>query len=160
MKGSNVFEGEFDRVFDSASSQLEIFEAVEQSIHRVLEGQNSAIFAYGQTNTGKTYTMLGPPNSMSLDSGGAACDGAGLIPRAMSTLFHLCSGAEQGNARFELECSYVQVYNERVLDLLAPPHQKGIGDEFERGHVDVARPRRHEIGESQQRQRSESRARA
>merc|ERR1711959_443379 len=51
--------GTFDRVFPPDASQEQVFGEAEGSVLSVLEGFNSTIFAYGQTGTGKTYTMLG-----------------------------------------------------------------------------------------------------
>ena len=75
------------------------------------EGYNACIFAYGQTGSGKTYTMMGsqPGN-------------VGLIPRICEGLFSKMSH-DQENFRisYRTEVSYLEIYNERVRDLLRPP---------------------------------------
>ena len=75
------------------------------------EGYNACIFAYGQTGSGKTYTMMGsqPGN-------------VGLIPRICEGLFSKMNH-DQENFRisYRTEVSYLEIYNERVRDLLRPP---------------------------------------
>jgi DNA replication protein DnaC len=48
----------FDRVFSQDTSQAEVFEYVQDSVQQVTQGYNCTVFAYGQTGTGKTHTML------------------------------------------------------------------------------------------------------
>ena len=75
------------------------------------EGYNACIFAYGQTGSGKTFTMMGnQPTSV------------GLIPRICEGLFSKMR-QDQGNHRisYRTEVSYLEIYNERVRDLLRPP---------------------------------------
>lgn len=72
---------DFDEVFGPNSTQEEFFNiAISPVVSQVLDGYNCTIFAYGYTNSGKTYTMEGnlstPP-----------ADAAGVIPRAISALF-------------------------------------------------------------------------
>ena len=50
---------QFDKAFEKDSTQAEVYEGVRPLITAALEGYNSTIFAYGQTGTGKTHTMLG-----------------------------------------------------------------------------------------------------
>ncbi|XP_030052209.1 LOW QUALITY PROTEIN: kinesin-like protein KIF16B [Microcaecilia unicolor] len=71
------------------------------------EGYNACIFAYGQTGSGKSYTMMGNPGD------------AGLIPRICEGLFSRISEVtRKGDASFRTEVSYLEIYNERVRDLL------------------------------------------
>ena len=80
----------------------------------VLEGFNCTIFAYGQTGTGKTYTMEGG-SCKSLD-GRALSKDAGVIPRAINQIFtHL----ESISAESSVQVSFMEVYNEELTDLLA-----------------------------------------
>ena len=53
-------ECEYDRVFDIHSTQEDVWEYVKDEVKVLLEGVNVCILAYGQTSTGKTYTMMGP----------------------------------------------------------------------------------------------------
>ncbi|XP_017297699.1 kinesin-like protein KIF16B isoform X4 [Kryptolebias marmoratus] len=71
------------------------------------EGYNACVFAYGQTGSGKSYTMMGLPGD------------AGLIPRICEGLFSRISEATRWDeASFRTEVSYLEIYNERVRDLL------------------------------------------
>ncbi|KAJ4450484.1 Kinesin-like protein Klp98A, partial [Periplaneta americana] len=77
-------------------------------IESAFEGYNACVFAYGQTGSGKTFTMMGSPECQ------------GLIPRICKTLFNrMAAGKEQG-ASYRTEVSYLEIYNERVKDLLQP----------------------------------------
>ncbi|KNC55589.1 kinesin family member 17 [Thecamonas trahens ATCC 50062] len=126
----------FDTVLTEQASQEEVYGQVAPIVDGVLNGINGTIFAYGQTSTGKTYTMLGAQGLASWaddesegGSGGAdvfgaeaapADDGgAGLIPRAVQTLFAAANRAgESGDAAISMYCSYLEIYNEKLYDLL------------------------------------------
>ena len=76
----------FDHCFNSDSTQEEVYNAtVRPSVDAVLSGYNATVFAYGQTGTGKTFTM----------QGGDTTETAGIGPRAIGQLF------EEIDARFE-----------------------------------------------------------
>ena len=74
-----------------------------------MEGYNAVIFAYGQTASGKTYTL----------SGDSADQEPGIIPRAMKDVFAFIRKTEK--REYLLRCSYLEIYNESIIDLLAPP---------------------------------------
>jgi kinesin family protein 3/17 len=82
----------------------------------VLEGYNGTMFAYGQTGCGKTHTMMGP--SAALDPGSPDSDQRGIIPRAVRQIFGFIEAADK-NIKFLVRCSYLEIYNENILDLLA-----------------------------------------
>lgn len=103
----------FDRVFGPESDQGMVFEAVSGSLDEMLQGYNCTIFAYGQTGTGKTYTMTGDFN---LDERGEAAANAGIVPRALVELFKRLSGSAGENS---VKLSYVELYNEELRDLLS-----------------------------------------
>eukprot|EP00041_Stephanoeca_diplocostata_P037818 m.1447794 g.1447794 ORF g.1447794 m.1447794 type:complete len:1137 (+) comp25110_c0_seq12:126-3536(+) len=70
-------------------------------------GYNACIFAYGQTGSGKTYTMMGAPND------------DGIIPRLCESLFETCASKKTADIKHTVEVSYMEIYNEKVQDLLA-----------------------------------------
>lgn len=76
----------------------------------MLAGYNCTIFAYGQTGTGKTYTMSGDMT----DTLGILSDNAGIIPRVLYSLFHLLKDTESS-----VKCSFIELYNEDLRDLLS-----------------------------------------
>ena len=79
----------------------------------MLAGYNCTIFAYGQTGTGKTYTMSGDMN----DTYGMLSDAAGIIPRALHALF---TKLEIDDAECSVKCSFIELYNEELRDLISP----------------------------------------
>ena len=101
----------FDQVFDEESTQQEIFELVGKPLcEHALAGYNTTIFAYGQTGAGKTHTMHGPSS---------AGEDRGLVPRVMEHLFALQAREErQSQLRCHCVASYLEIYNETVIDLL------------------------------------------
>lgn len=104
----------FDKVFSSAADQAMIYDDVVTPIlDEMLSGYNCTIFAYGQTGTGKTYTMSGDMN----DTYGMLSDAAGIIPRALHALF---SKLELDDAESSVKCSFIELYNEELRDLISP----------------------------------------
>mmetsp|Transcript_65799 Transcript_65799/g.122709 ORF Transcript_65799/g.122709 Transcript_65799/m.122709 type:complete len:970 (-) Transcript_65799:71-2980(-) len=102
-----------DHVFGPNSTQEEVYnQAVTPICDAVINGYNGAVIAYGQTGSGKTYTMFG---SM---TGGSGINGKsrGIAPRAVTQLFDALSQ----QSCWSVEVSVLEIYNERVRDLLAP----------------------------------------
>ncbi|KAK4144803.1 kinesin-like protein bimC [Dichotomopilus funicola] len=103
----------FDRVFSQAADQGMVFEEVVKPVlDEMLSGYNCTIFAYGQTGTGKTYTMSGDLT----ESMGMLSDNAGIIPRVLQALFKKLELDEQENS---VRCSFIELYNEELRDLLS-----------------------------------------
>lgn len=101
----------FDNVFTAFSTQEEVFTTTMKPVIRdVLTGFESTVFAYGQTGTGKTHTMEG-----SLDHP----DDYGVIPRAAEAIFEQLNKEELQYESFRILCSYLEIYNEDLCDLLA-----------------------------------------
>ncbi|XP_006162501.1 kinesin-like protein KIFC2 isoform X3 [Tupaia chinensis] len=93
-----------DWVFPPDASQEEVFRELEPAVLSCLGGYSVCIFTYGQTGTGKTYSMEGPPED------------PGIAPRALQSLFReMGAGRQHG-----VTLSMVEIYNEAVRDLLAP----------------------------------------
>ncbi|XP_076636347.1 kinesin-like protein Klp61F [Colletes latitarsis] len=107
----------FDRVFGSFSTQVEVYNAVvHPMVEEVLAGYNCTVFAYGQTGTGKTFTMEGVDIDPSLHW--RTDNNVGIIPRALSDLFdELLITAEQ---EYSIRVTFLELYNEEVYDLLSP----------------------------------------
>ncbi|GMG17301.1 unnamed protein product [Phytophthora fragariaefolia] len=101
----------FDRVFGARAAQSDVFQRVGAPITRAcLEGYNGTIFAYGQTGSGKTFTMQGPDDGLGADAR------RGLVPRVFDFLFD--SVADDRRVQRSVVCSFLEIYNERVFDLL------------------------------------------
>ncbi|KAK7311432.1 hypothetical protein RJT34_09570 [Clitoria ternatea] len=110
----------FDSVADMAATQLDIFEHVGVPlVDNCLAGFNSSVFAYGQTGSGKTYTMWGPANSLSEEN-----DQQGLAPRVFQQLFARINEEQTKHSdkqhMYECHCSFLEIYNEQITDLLDP----------------------------------------
>ncbi|OWZ37339.1 kinesin family member 11 [Cryptococcus neoformans c45] len=116
----------FDKVFGPEADQTMVFnEVAEGMLGEVLSGYNCTIFAYGQTGTGKTYTMQGDLELTNLD---APKSTAGIVPRVLHRLFSILES--QADTEYSVKCSYVELYNEELRDLLAPEYrgeQSGTG---------------------------------
>ncbi|KAL6907643.1 hypothetical protein ACP4OV_002682 [Aristida adscensionis] len=103
----------FDKVFGPKSQQREIYEhAVAPIVSDVLEGYNCTVFAFGQTGTGKTYTMEGEMRQKA----GELPDTAGVIPRAVRHIFDVL---EAQKADYSIKVTFLELYNEEITDLLA-----------------------------------------
>ncbi|PSR91493.1 Kinesin-like protein [Actinidia chinensis var. chinensis] len=109
----------FNKVFNPAATQEEVFLDTQPLIRSVLDGYNVCIFAYGQTGSGKTYTMTGPNISSKEDWG--------VNYRALNDLFHL-SQSRKNTIAYEVSVQMVEIYNEQVRDLLSfDTSQKRLG---------------------------------
>lgn len=104
----------FDKVFGPTSQQKDLYDqAVWPIVFEVLEGYNCTIFAYGQTGTGKTYTMEGGGRKKN----GEFPSDAGVIPRAVKQIFDIL---ETQHAEYNMKVTFLELYNEEITDLLAP----------------------------------------
>ena len=111
------FSFAFSRVLDATITQDAVFDTVAQPVvDSVLEGYNGTIFAYGQTGTGKTFTMEGVAEPAELK---------GIIPRAFSEIFEQVQVEAREDLEFLVRASYLEIYNEEIRDLLSKnPHNK------------------------------------
>jgi len=103
---------QFDRVFRWDTGQKEVYDyAAKPIINAVLRGFNGTVFAYGQTASGKTYTMEGPDFEDKTHQG--------VIPRMVWSIFDGIYHADE-HIEFLVKVSIVEIYNERIRDLLDP----------------------------------------
>lgn len=130
----------FDRVLGASSQESAYTACGAPILEKVLQGYNATIFAYGQTGSGKTFTMEGA-DSTAKDSIAEGGGGAGVIPRLCTNLFtglagmgavaalDVKGGSSQPEPRtptsstgvqqsFSITAQYVEIYNERLIDLL------------------------------------------
>ncbi|KAL2343485.1 hypothetical protein Fmac_004770 [Flemingia macrophylla] len=113
----------FDSVAHTNATQLDIFELVGAPlVENCLAGFNSSVFAYGQTGSGKTYTMWGPANALSDDD--STNDQQGLAPRVFERLFARINEEQikhyDKEVKYRCRCSFLEIYNEQITDLLDP----------------------------------------
>ena len=106
----------FDAVYDRNSKQLDLYaETFAPLVDSVLDGFNGTIFAYGQTGTGKTYTMEGIKND---------AENRGVIPNSFEHIFSHIAKSE--NQLYLVKASYLEIYMEDVRDLLAKDQTKNL----------------------------------
>ncbi|XP_017838291.1 kinesin-like protein KIF13B isoform X2 [Drosophila busckii] len=97
----------------SFASQETVFDCVGRDIlDNAFQGYNACIFAYGQTGSGKSYTMMGSQESK------------GIIPRLCDELFSAIANKSTAELMYKVEVSYMEIYNEKVHDLLDPKPNK------------------------------------
>ncbi|KAG5519572.1 hypothetical protein PMAC_001727 [Pneumocystis sp. 'macacae'] len=137
----------FDRVFDGLARQMDVFEysarstvdgmlgiSLEASLKKkdILNGYNGAIFAYGHTGSGKTYTMMGLKKG---DQGPDIEDEdlKGIIPRIVSQIFKNIMES-LSSIEYTVKVSYMEIYMEKIKDLLCPQNNNlPIHEEKSRG---------------------------
>jgi len=109
-----------------ASRQNDVFDfSIRSTVDDILNGYNGTVFAYGQTGAGKSYTMMGSD----IDDE----DGKGIIPRIVEQIFANIL-ASPGNMEYTVRVSYMEIYMERIRDLLAPQNDNlPIHEEKSRG---------------------------
>ncbi|KAI8800963.1 P-loop containing nucleoside triphosphate hydrolase protein [Cladochytrium replicatum] len=115
----------FDRIFEWGSTQQDVFDyAASSIIEDVMRGYNGTIFAYGQTGSGKTFTMMGDMENEDLK---------GLTPRLVESIFNTIYGAPS-HLEFTVRVSYMEIYMEKIRDLLNPTNDNlPIHEEKSRG---------------------------
>ncbi|KAL5706678.1 hypothetical protein ACHQM5_024813 [Ranunculus cassubicifolius] len=111
----------FDHVFDQDSTNSRVYQHLTKDIIRAaVDGFNGTAFAYGQTSSGKTYTMNGSKNE------------PGIVPLAVKDVFENIS--MMSDREFLIRVSYMEIYNEEINDLLTSDDQKlQIHESLERG---------------------------
>jgi len=110
------FQGDFsfDRVFGMNTPQNDIFQySIKSIVDDVVGGYNGTVFAYGQTGSGKTFTMMGAD----IDNE----DLKGIIPRIVEQIFRSIIESP-ANMEFTVKVSYMEIYMEKIRDLLNPAH--------------------------------------
>uniref|UniRef100_A0A4W5PUA3 Kinesin-like protein n=1 Tax=Hucho hucho TaxID=62062 RepID=A0A4W5PUA3_9TELE len=107
----------FDMVFGPAAKQIDVYKSVVCPIlDEVIGGYNCTVFAYGQTGTGKTFTMEGersPNEEFTWEEDPLA----GIIPRTLHQIFEKLS---DNGTEFSVKVSLLEIYNEELFDLLSP----------------------------------------
>uniref|UniRef100_A0A8C5FBR3 Kinesin-like protein n=1 Tax=Gadus morhua TaxID=8049 RepID=A0A8C5FBR3_GADMO len=106
----------FDMVFGQSAKQIDVYRGVVCPIlDEVIMGYNCTVFAYGQTGTGKTFTMEGE-RSEGEQFTWEEDPQAGIIPRTLHQIFEKLS---ENNTEFSVKVSLLEIYNEELFDLLS-----------------------------------------
>ncbi|KAH1116640.1 hypothetical protein GLYMA_17G038700v4 [Glycine max] len=111
----------FDHIGCETLSQENLFRvAGVPMVENCLSGYNSCMFAYGQTGSGKTYTMMGEIK----ETEGYLTEDSGITPRVFDYLFTRIKAEEERRKYYKLKysckCSFLEIYNEQITDLLEP----------------------------------------
>lgn len=107
----------YDNVFGTYDDNAKVYDAAaKRLVRRVMEGYHGTVFAYGMTGTGKTFSMQGTMSS------------PGVIPLAITDIFSYIRETPQ--REFLLRVSYLEIYNEKINDLLAPSAAVGQQEEI------------------------------
>ncbi|KAF2454927.1 kinesin motor domain-containing protein [Lineolata rhizophorae] len=114
-RGREGGEYNYDNVFGTHDYNARVYDsAAKRLVRRVMEGYHGTVFAYGMTGTGKTFSMQGTATN------------PGVIPLAITDIFSFIR--ETPHREFLLRVSYLEIYNERIYDLLsAPTNGTGTG---------------------------------
>ena len=112
----------FDRTFGPSSSQESVFQEVSEFVQSALDGYNVCLFSYGQTGSGKTHTMSGSGNGSM----------RGIIPRAIEQVGSYKTALEAKGWEYQMEVSYIEIYNETIRDLLRSGSDEDAKHEIKR----------------------------
>jgi hypothetical protein len=120
--GSDVKSFTFDAVYDPSSIQKAVYEETAfPLVEAVLTGFNGTIFAYGQTGSGKTWSMSGLAEPPEL---------RGIIPNSFDHIFEAIAASNASTAagdskkEYLVRCSFLEIYNEELKDLLSPDYEE------------------------------------
>ncbi|KAK5990823.1 Kinesin-related protein 11 [Cladobotryum mycophilum] len=113
-RGKEGGEHSYDNVFTTNDNNARVYDhSAKRLVRRVMEGYHGTVFAYGQTGTGKTFSMQGTASS------------PGVIPLAITDIFSYIR--ETPSREFLLRVSYLEIYNEKIHDLLSMSTGNGAG---------------------------------
>jgi len=100
---------QFDRVFQPNDTQEDVFNEVHGVVQSALDGFSVCVFAYGQTNSGKTYSMEGE---------NLVDHRRGLIPRSVEKIFQDIEIMKKRGWKYSMKVSFLEIYNDKIRDLL------------------------------------------
>ncbi|KAJ2672575.1 hypothetical protein IWW42_002729 [Coemansia sp. RSA 1085] len=106
----------FDHVFSPEVGQEQVYEeSVKPLVQQFLQGYNATILAYGQTGSGKTFSM-----GTGLARSAAEVESPGVVPRAIGEIWENLKQRESSGLKFSIDVSFLELYNEDLIDLLNP----------------------------------------
>ena len=151
-KESQIFQGTFNQIFSDNSTQKEVFRFIKPCLLSIQKGINCTIMAYGQTGTGKTYTMFGGDWSLNEENNNydiskiknenenekdellknqividKNSEYNGIVPNLIMELYNIFNNKSNNEEKDKnnenkdniiITCSYIQIYNEKIYDLL------------------------------------------
>ena len=126
----------YDYILIPDCTQEQMYEKVaKKTIVDFTEGYNGTIFAYGQSGSGKTYSMLGPDSVFETLASSAENELYGITPRAVYQIFNIFKDFERSGTKWKLTLSYIEIYNEKVKCLLSKKDGLKIREDPNEGFV-------------------------
>ncbi|KAI8871071.1 kinesin-domain-containing protein, partial [Ramicandelaber brevisporus] len=98
----------FENVISGSDNSILFDNSVRHIVQSAMAGLNGTVFAYGQSNSGKTHSIIGTPTN------------PGMIPRAVNEVFDIIRHDSKSGREYLLRVAYMEIYNENIRDLLAP----------------------------------------
>ena len=109
----------YDYILPPDTTQEQMYDKVAiKTIIDFTEGYNGTIFSYGQSGSGKTYSMLGPDSVFETLASSAENELYGIIPRAIYQIFNIFKDFDRNGTKWKLSLSYIEIFNEKIKCLL------------------------------------------
>ena len=126
----------YDYILIPDCTQEQMYDKVaKKTVIDFTEGYNGTIFAYGQSGSGKTYSMLGPDSVFETLASSAENELYGITPRAVNQIFNIFKDFERSGTKWKLTLSYIEIYNEKVKCLLSKKDGLKIREDPNEGFV-------------------------
>lgn len=110
----------YDYILPPETTQVQMYEKVAiKTVVDFTEGYNGTIFAYGQSGSGKTYSMLGPDSVFETLASSAENELYGITPRAVYQIFDILKEFSRNGTKWKLTLGYIEIYNEKIKCLLS-----------------------------------------
>ena len=126
----------YDYILIPDCTQEQMYDKVaKKTVVDFTEGYNGTIFAYGQSGSGKTYSMLGPDSVFETLASSTENELYGITPRAVYQIFNIFKDFERSGTKWKLTLSYIEIYNEKVKCLLSKKDGLKIREDPNEGFV-------------------------
>ena len=126
----------YDYILTPDSTQENMYKKVAfKTISDFTEGYHGTIFAYGQSGSGKTYSMLGPDSVLETLSTNNENELYGITPRAIYQIFESLNEFSRNGTNWKLSLSYIEIYNEKVKCLLSGKNELKIREDPNEGFI-------------------------
>ena len=126
----------YDYILPPDTTQEQMYEKVaKKTIVDFTEGYNGTIFAYGQSGSGKTYSMLGPDSVFETLASSTENELYGITPRAVYQIFNIFKDFDRNGTKWKLSLSYIEIYNEKIKCLLSKKDGLKIREDPNEGFI-------------------------
>ena len=126
----------YDYILPPDTTQVQMYDKVaKKTIIDFTEGYNGTIFAYGQSGSGKTYSMLGPDSVFETLASSQENELYGITPRAVYQIFDIFKDFERNGTKWKLSISYIEIYNEKIKCLFSKKDGLKIREDPNEGFI-------------------------